>query len=162
MVPGYIVFIEAIILTLILVVMYYYLIGWKEFSYSTGDNITWPSDNVGSLRFKNCTFTVNMPDGTKKTKDVTDVLNGMAVAYNGSQVTPPSLALTGPLNAFSFTISGFNDSVTVRDPTASPWCLSTKTCTAPGDCPYNSCSNGYCVICPGAPKVTLTGSYKQL
>jgi len=66
---------------------------------------------VDRLRFKNSVFTVTSPDGsTTYRRDVTAVLNGMAAAYKNSSVAPPTtLSLDRPLNAFSFTIPGFND-----------------------------------------------------
>lgn len=71
-------------------------------------------EDIASLRFKNCVFTVVDPAGKKHSADVTTVLNGMAVAFRGATSrVPATLYLDRPLNAFSFVIPEVNDSATV-------------------------------------------------
>lgn len=87
--------------------------------------------DVTALRFLDCIFTVTDPQGVNHMADVTTVLNGMAVAHRGSITkTPRTLYLDRPLNAFSFVISGVNDSATVTTAAeAATWknCATTLT-----------------------------------
>ena len=89
--------------------------------------------NVTKLRFKGCIFTIVDPRGKKHVVDVTTILNGMAVAYRGAiAAIPRTLYLDRPLNAFSFTINGVNDSLTVKTAVdAQKWanCATTLTGT---------------------------------
>lgn len=88
-------------------------------------------EDISSLRFKDCIFTVVDPAGQKHSADVTTVLNGMAVAYRGaSSKIPKVLNLDRPLNAFSFQIPNVNDSATVTSAAeAKTWvdCATTLT-----------------------------------
>lgn len=161
---------EALIASLVLLVfgiaaLYatYNYTGWSDFAWTNGATPAWPSPDVTRLRFKEAVFTVKRGDGAQATLDVTAVLNGMALGLTGSRAPPPALRLTGPLNAFSFVIPGFNDRATVADPGAAPWCSRPAAACAAGPCPYNACGEaGVCAYCPGAPVVTLTGKYKTI
>jgi hypothetical protein len=125
-------FIVVLIILISIAYFWYHQTGWKNFSYKSGDTVTFSSglDKDGNpnsaeyIRFRNCIFTVD-----QHSKDVTATLNGMAVAYHGVYNPPISFSLGGkkyekgstvgiprPLNAFSFTIFGFNDRQTI--PTA--------------------------------------------
>lgn len=94
-------------------------------------------------------------DSAPTSQDVTGVLNAMAAAYSRGSSRflapgdyPPSLDLVRPLNAFSFTVPGFNDAYyldadgsprgTVKDPSAAPWCGAggpkPVACSAAADC----------------------------
>jgi hypothetical protein len=118
----------AIILIIIacLVLLWHYSpMGWTKFSFKTSDTASWQSTDKSRLRFKKCIFTVTLEDKTTtKSKDVTSILNSMAVAYSdsssGVDVTKP-LKLIKPLNPFSFVITGFNDKTAVQDPSLTPW-----------------------------------------
>ena len=104
---------------------WYNFLGWTRFSYSSGAAPRWvppAGKDVSALRFKGCVYTVQRLDGKKATLDVTPALNAMATAYAGGKDNPAALTLTGPLNAFSFTIPGFNERTVVPDPAAYPWC----------------------------------------
>ena len=187
----------ALIIVLILIAAayaWYNFTGWQAFSFTTGDKPKWvPAGgaDISRLRFKNCTFTVVRGDGVTKPYDVTAVLNGMAVAFEGGISNPGSLALVRPLNPFSFVIPGFNDSKTVADPTAPPWCSSpplacnsdadclpgkipgacnveqsgtcTPACPAGQTCVNGVCiPKGFCFSCPGGASVTLTGTVRTI
>lgn len=100
----------------------------------TADEPYWAagtSSNASRLRYKECVFAVAAPDGTTYRQDVTSVLNAMAKAYTDSPTTPPgTLRLDRPLNAFSFTIPGVNDSQTVSTAdAAAQWASSATTLT---------------------------------
>lgn len=111
--------------------------GWTSFTFNKAQNASWsPSDNkpISKLRFKDCIFTVG-----STSEDVTSVLNNMAQAYSDSTVAknPSSLMLDRPLNSFSFTIVGFNDSNTVSlaNKSKSPWCSAPAArCNVDSDC----------------------------
>jgi hypothetical protein len=53
----------------------------------------------------------------------------MTSAYGGGVNNPSQLKLTRPLNAFSFTIPGFNDVNSVSDPTIYMWKNATVSLT---------------------------------
>jgi hypothetical protein len=116
----------AVVVTLLIVCVWYVTAGWTAFRWASGaDTPQWTAvgaADVSGLRFKNAVFTVGRLDGKTFSFDVTPQLNAMACAYKGGTANPTTLKLTGPLNAFSFTIQGFNDSATVSDPGAYPWC----------------------------------------
>ena len=100
----------------------------------TGTVPSWTAsgnNDISSLRFKGCTFTVTDPSGKQHSADVTAVLNGMTVAYRGATISiPRTLYLDRPLNAFSFVIKGVNDSATITSPTeASAWMNSATSLT---------------------------------
>lgn len=152
----------AIIIVLLLVLSYvwWHYTGWNQFAFSAGDLPSWKptgaGKNVSLLRFKDCVFTVQRAgDAAPTSRDVTAVLNSMAVAYSSGRSRfyapsdyPPSLDLARPLNAFSFVIPGFNDVYyldaegnprgTVKDPSAAPWCgpggPAPLACSAVQDC----------------------------
>lgn len=115
----------AVIVALIIViagaVINYSGRGWEPFAYKEGDSPAWSGDQIANLRFRGATFSVQLPSGETRTQDVTEVLNGMAVAHRGIAKQGTTLNLDAPLNPFSFLISGFNDSKTVPDPTAAQW-----------------------------------------
>jgi hypothetical protein len=141
----------AAIIVLVIIIAgsfaWYNLVGWKDFSGKTGDSMSWKPDgtaNLSRLRFKDCIFTVTRRDGVVASKNVTAALNGMAVAYEGGTSMPSTLTLTRPLNAFSFTIPGFNDTATVSDPSSEPWCQSPVP------------------ACPGAAVTTLVGKWRTI
>jgi hypothetical protein len=155
--------------------VWYNYTGWTSFQAATGTNLTWQpagGADVSRLRFRNCTFTVARGDGVTRSADVTAVLNGMAVAYKGGTNNPALLALTRPLNPFSFTIVGFNDAATVTDPGASPWCTSSPpACASDAQCPLpvaGACvipagaTSGTCGNCTGGAVVTLTGQSRTI
>lgn len=173
----------AITIVLIFLVVvagtWYYILGWTAFSYKTGDMPSWaPADNksVIDLRFKDCVFTV-MENGTGavlETVRVEKVLNAMAAGFgtvNAKDPTAPApappatLSLVRPLNAFSFTIPGFNDPATVTQSELGqpPWCA-----TPPATCDVSSASCycvsgvGVCSQCAPGRTVTLTGYYKSV
>jgi hypothetical protein len=137
---------------------WYNFTGWAAFSYKTGDSPRWAGGDVSRLRFKDCVFTVARGDGKTAALDVSPALNSMAVAYKtGSAVTnPPALTLTRPLNPFSFVIAGFNDRLTVPDPTAAPWCAAPPP---PCDCTRGACA---CKACPGSATATLVGKVRTI
>jgi hypothetical protein len=118
-----------IILLIIIAFIWYEFMGWGPFTGTNGSVMSWDSDDVAAMRFKNCIFTVSRPDGTVATKDVSSILNGMAVAYEGSVKPPSSLALARPLNPFSFVIKGFNTVDVVPDPSIPLWANSKVTLT---------------------------------
>lgn len=174
----------ALILFLSIGTPVYNAVGWgKPVTFDTGDMVSFtPAGNkdVSRLRFKNCTFTIKDTNGKTSSQDVTAILNGMAVAYaptknstddNGKPTNPATLDLVGPLNAFSFVISGVNDSKTVLagDNAKAPWCATPPpSCTvgttgAASGCPYNApCgSDGTCPLCEGAT-ATLVVSMRTL
>lgn len=152
----------AVIIVLLLVIafLWWHFAGWSEFSFSAGDRPSWAPTgahkNVSRLRFKDCVFSVQRAgDPAPTSRDVTGILNNMAIAYSRGNSRffvpsdfPASLSLDRPLNAFSFTIPGFNDAYyadadgaphgTVRDPTAAPWCgaggPSPVACTSAAGC----------------------------
>lgn len=70
--------------------------------------------DASALRFRKAIFTVAVPGGPTRTKDVTANLNAMAVAYEPGRA-PPKLRLVRPLNALSFTIPGFNTADKLAD-----------------------------------------------
>lgn len=94
--------------------------GWNSFLCDNGQTCSWSADAVEDLRFRDVTFSVQLPNGESYSKDVTPVLNSMAVAYEGVK-NSGSLSLDRPLNPFSFLIPGVNDSKTVPDPTQGGW-----------------------------------------
>ena len=114
-------YVIALIITLIILVVtayvWYNFYGWKEFPQFEygGDTPSWTAvgGTVADLRFKDVVFTI----GTTP-YDVTNQLNAMAKAYSGSSYTGDTLALSGPLNALSFTIPGVNDTNTLTSDTA--------------------------------------------
>jgi hypothetical protein len=160
----------VITLAILIVAAYcwYNFLGWEEFSFSAGDVAAWGSksgaDDASRLRFKGCVFTVKRGDGVTKQLDVTAVLNGMACGHTGSSVAPLTLALTRPLNPFSFVIKGFNDKASVPDPTAAPWCTAPPAlCNTDTDCPGGVAQSGACGVrgacfsvadCPSGPGQT--------
>jgi hypothetical protein len=169
---GRAVLLAVIVVIVILVVaayVWYHHTGWASFSYQTGDAPFWlPADgaDLSRLRFKDVTFTVTRT-GQPTTRDVTAVLNGMAVAFTGGVSNPPSLTLVRPLNPFSFVIPGFNDRASVPDPTAAPWCSAPPaSCTKDSDCPSavaGACGpNGTCFSCPGGATATLVGRWRTI
>jgi hypothetical protein len=117
----------AVITFLIVIIAAYMMYNYynlASFSFTTGQPGTWTvpaGHDVSDLRFIKCIFTVSVPGQTPVTKDVSSVLNGMAVAYTKSANPPTELSLISPLNPFSFVIPGFNDSATVKDPTIPKW-----------------------------------------
>ena len=119
-------FASALIIIIILLVaayIWYNFIGWTEFNATTGDQPIWKPDvAISRLRFKDCIFTVTRSDGVSQSLDVSQVLNGMVVAFKNStlDVAEP-LKLVRPLNPFSFVIAGFNDKATVSDPSIPLW-----------------------------------------
>jgi hypothetical protein len=128
------VFISVIIVIILVIAaayVWYYHTGWQSFNFKTGDSPSWSSSDgdVSKLRFDNSIFTVTRSDGVMRSQDVTEALNGMAVAYQNGTVAPGVLNLTGPLNPFSFVIPGFNDSQTVTDPTGPLWCTTGPKCS---------------------------------
>jgi hypothetical protein len=161
----------AIVLLLVVAAAYawYHLVGWQPFSYQAGSHPAWApaaGRDISRLRFKDCVFAVRRSDGAAQAHDVTPALNGMAVAYKGGAANPARLALTHPLNPFSFVIPGFNDSATVSDPTARPWCAAPPAachengaCPPPGVCDLR---RGACTSCPGEAAVALTGQWRTL
>lgn len=179
----------AAVIVLLLVVAtawgWWHLTGWKSFSYSIGDTVSWTAaegSDVSSLRFKNCKFTSKKTTGDSKTIDVTAVLNGMAVAYEGADSTPgfsipTTLPLVRALNPFSFIITGFNDVTTVgAGKNSGPdWCTNgTKSCTVDSDCSAtvrgSTCAGyvpatgtaGACTLCATTAGATLTGYYRTI
>lgn len=152
----------AIIVALLLVIafVWWHFTGWTEFSYQEGDLPSWAPTgsrkNISRLRFKNCVFSVQRAgDASPTARDVTSVLNSMAVAYSRSTSRsmpagnfPKALTLDRPLNAFSFVIPAFNDAYyldssgtprgTVKDPSAAPWCgaggPAPAACSAAAEC----------------------------
>ena len=172
----------VLVLAIVASYVWYNFTEWTEFSYNTGDDPSWTANNnadISRLRFKDCIFTVTRADGKVATLNVSPVLNSMAVAYKSGSVgtNPPALVLTRPLNPFSFVIAGFNDKLTVSDPTGAPWCTAPPaTCTKDSDCPQSisgSCvtkpptpptavSTGICANCPGGAAVTLTGKVRTI
>ena len=126
----------ALAFLLVAAYLWYNYIGWKPFAYREGEVVTFSAgktESAGSIRFRGATFTVTAPDGTSRSKDVTAILNGMALAYSGGAgAATSSFSLGGkvcikknakglctqtgrprPLNPFTFTIAGFNDRKTV-------------------------------------------------
>jgi hypothetical protein len=143
--------------------------GWTAFVARTGDTPAWTppaGKDVSRLRFRNCKFTVARSDGVTQARDVTTVLDGMAAAYAGAKgaLMPAALALVRPLNAFSFTIPGFNDRAAVPDPAAPPWCAGPPAACADGTgCAVGPCMpSGECAICPGAAAATLAGEWRAI
>lgn len=140
----------AMLLTIIFAVggcyIWFYYTGWTAFTHNTGDSPQWLPANdkdVSRLRFNNCLFTVTRADGVVGKLNVDVVLNSMAVAFkpNATSGTNPStLNLVKPLNPFSFVIPGFNDKITVPDPTAALWCIT----------------------CPQGATVSLTGEVRTI
>jgi hypothetical protein len=151
--PAFILsFLTVIAILIIAAYVWYNSSGWATFSYKTGDSTScgtqakpktcgpcWTpkiasngaSGSLSDLRFKNAIFTLNV-GGQTYTKDVTAVLNSMAVAYQGTgsaTANTGSLCLDKPLNAFSFLIQNVNDSTTVPDPTIPVWKAATVTLT---------------------------------
>ena len=182
-----------VLVAVLIAYVWYNYTGWQSFSYGTGASPAWTpagQADISMLRFKGCTFSVARGDGATATMDVTAVLNGMAVAYAGGTNNPPSLTLVRPLNPFSFVILGFNDSTTVSDPTAAPWCSAPPpSCGSDGACPLavpgacsvepsgtcnppcaagQTCANGACVAqgvcfsCAGGAAATLTGWWRTI
>lgn len=115
--------IAVLIILLLTAYAWYFLPGWKKFSYVAGDDPTWVVGEVGisNLRFKNCLFTIVRGDGVTRTLDATAALNAMAVAYKNQKLNPSSLKLVRPINTFSFIIQGFNDRASVSNPGAPAW-----------------------------------------
>lgn len=151
--PAFILSLLTVVAILIIAAyVWYNSSGWSTFSFKTGDSTScgtpsapktcgpcWTpkvaangtSGSISELRFKNAIFTLNV-GGQPYTKDVTAVLNGMAVAYQGTGATAVNtggLCLDKPLNAFSFLIQGVNDSTKVPDPTVPVWKAATVTLT---------------------------------
>lgn len=132
-----------IIFACLVLLWHYSPIGWEKFSFKTQDNASWTSTDKSRLRFKKCIFTVTLADKTTtQTKDVTAILNSMALGYktdepSGLDLSKP-LKLIKPLNPFSFVITGFNDKKTVSDPSAPQWLVS------------------------GGATATLTGNYRTI
>lgn len=141
----------AIVVAIIILTIYYYNSGWAPFTISNGDvfAIVAPAGyGVHQLRFKKCIFTVTLAGSTPKQFDVTNVLRGMALAWDPKADLPvdvgarmplqgvltmgaPEQVSTNPvtfatapsqkLNPFSFTIPGFNDVKTVPNNQVAPW-----------------------------------------
>ena len=115
----------TIIITIAIIFIYFISTGWKQFQFTTNQLPEWDAGSAGveRIRFMYCTFTIYRPDGTQMSKDVTGVLNGMAVAYDVKEKTanPKTLQLTGKLNPFSFVIKGYNDPSVVSDPSIPSW-----------------------------------------
>lgn len=120
--------------------------GWKTFTFKSGDSVSWSAaasangvSDTSQLRFKNVIFTISVgPPGNihQYTKDVTAVLNGMAVAYKGTggtTVNPGVLSLDRQLNAFSFLVMGLNDANTVALPR--DWTQYEIACPSDGNYP---------------------------
>ncbi len=109
---------------------------WATTTWAQGSSPSFaPKGDAPSsrLRFRNAAFTVMTADGTARSFDVTPVLNGMAVAYASPPkggAAPPAITLIAPLNPYSFTIAGFNDSATVPDHTVGPLVGATASLTA--------------------------------
>ena len=97
-------------------------------------------------------------------RDVTNILNLMAKQYVGGN----TLTLARPLNPFSFTIVGFNDTNAMTNIDLSKektrWCPVKQSCVSDTDCiggASGSCmDSGYCVNCDGMNTATLTGEYR--
>jgi len=174
--------IVALIVAIVVAVVMYKFTGWTPFSFKDGDTVSWTpaTGDISHLRFADCVFTSRNAAGTSQSRDVTAVLNGMAGAYAGATGAgmPPSLVLTRPLNPFSFVIPGFNDSTTVKNPSAIEWCsVPPPACTADSQCPtvvHGACScsgaggvcppgtAGVCYSCSGGASATLTGKWRTL
>jgi hypothetical protein len=124
---------------------------WTPFSFAAGQLPTWAppkGKSLADLRFSDCVFKVSRADGLVAQKDVTPVLQNMALAYSDAapnQALPSALSLDAPLNSFSFVIMGFNDAASAGNPSALPWCTAPPTGTSG--------------VCPGST-VTLTGKYR--
>jgi hypothetical protein len=122
-------FIVLLVLLLVSAYGWYYHTGWHAFAYETGSSPSWGASDISRLRFKDVVFVVSRSDGIVQKKDVSAVLNGMAVAYESAVNKPPQLRLVRRLNAFSFVVEGFNDPVTVRDPSLPMWISARVTLT---------------------------------
>lgn len=93
--------------------VWYYATGWKSFEYKAGDTVSFlpaKGGTVAGLRFRQTVFTIVDRTGAPvRAEDVSQVLTGMAVAYDGARRAPSTLTLARPLNPFSFTVRGVND-----------------------------------------------------
>ena len=124
----------AVLVVILALVVWYDRVGWhtpaSDFAAcafaggvpydAAGPRPSWTSStgSVADLRFRGYVFTVADPADPARvySKDVSAVLNGMAAAYAGSAAAPATLALSRPLNAFSFVIAGVNDPAAVPTP----------------------------------------------
>lgn len=120
--------VATLIVLLLLVVAAYVWVNygnkWNTFNEAGGATVSFDagSKTPAWIRFRNCKFTTQNPQGVAMTWDVTAVLNGMAVAHPKQPPAgsyPTSLSLSDELNPFSFIKAGFNDSQTVPTEAAS-------------------------------------------
>jgi len=102
--------------------------------------------HASQLRFKKAVFTIKCTDGTVYTRDVTAVLNSMAVGIastknSGTNKKRPTLYLSDPLQPFSFAIVGVNDLKTLGDyPSPSISCdLTSKTAQCTENKAFSQC-----------------------
>jgi len=130
--PGEAMIVALIVIIIIFVAIsygWYNFYGWKSFEFKTRNAVSWSSSTkkgIADLRFKKVIFSIKFPDESFQSKDVTNVLNGMATAYTG-QPNKGTLTLDRPLNPFSFVIKGVNDKDTATDPSSKKWKKTTAT-----------------------------------
>jgi hypothetical protein len=138
--------------------------GWTAFTFNEGDYASWTPESgayVGGLRFRNTTFTISAASGGSDaglpvSADVTGVLNRMARGFEGldsdsSPPAPPVLALSGPLNAFSFSIPGVTDPASGAAFASSHGGGTSPTCKAESDCTANAFPTGWTLVPIPAP-----------
>ena len=141
-------FILALVIALVLIfLIYLYGGGWTYFEFGTsakggaatnGAEVKLPlnmkeGDSPHNMVFSGCKFTSTCGT-TSQSINVTKRMNAMIAnsfarpkKVNGSR--PPAmtcpLTLLQPVNAFSFTIAGWNDMITVPSPQPAKWATST-------------------------------------
>jgi len=128
---GLVIFVSiliAVLVSLLLVMGWYHMFGWTDFSFKSGEEtyipLLSPAPAIGTpppdsdiamdkIMFKNVVFTVTKGDVTKKI-NVTHRFNDMSKTKKNNLVKIKAYyRLLKPLNAFSFEIAGFNDTATV-------------------------------------------------
>lgn len=128
----------VVVLLIVAAYVWYNYTGWQKFTFEgavpynkNAPAPKWQASggdpSAADLRFRDVVFTVVDPSGVAHRRDVTAVLNGMALAYHSAATPPPTLALDRPLNAFSFTIPGVNDRQSVPTKSAAAAWANAKT-----------------------------------
>lgn len=112
-----------LLLVLLVVFLIYWYNGWKYIAYSTGNNVSFPVPSGDTLKFRDASYTITTAAGVVTVADVKNKLETMYVS--SGRKTP--FILNSPLSAFSFVITGVNDSGTVPDPTVPNWANATAT-----------------------------------
>jgi hypothetical protein len=110
----YVVIIVAIIIAVFMVYCIQTYTGWIPFTMKYDENfkILIAPNIVSRIRFKNCIYTIVGLDGKSVSRDVTNQLNYMVIAFHGNTEKKYVFKLDGGLSPYSFIINGISDAAT--------------------------------------------------